>query len=77
MPIKVHPSHAVHRGVWLRTDRKVVRPIRQRRGGEAVRDTAGDEHLLGGRAGLPAEMATRFEGVRPQRRYADADAGGA
>ena len=62
MVIKLHASFAVHPGAWLRTE--VVEPH-----GLSVTDAAGKLHvtrqamsnLLGGRAGLSAEMAIRFE----------------
>ncbi|MGI4732850.1 MAG: HigA family addiction module antitoxin [Janthinobacterium lividum] len=62
MTIKPHASFAVHPGPWLRSE--VVEPH-----GLTVTDTAARLHvtrqamsnLLGGRAGLSAEMAIRFE----------------
>lgn len=62
MAIKLHASFAVHPGLWLRTE--VVAPH-----GLSVTETAARLHvtrqamsnLLGGRAGLSAEMAIRFE----------------
>jgi addiction module HigA family antidote len=68
MPIKLHPSFAVHPGAWLRAE--LVEPH-----GLNVTEAAAKLHvtrqamsdLLGGRAGLSAEMAIRFEkafGVR-------------
>ena len=62
MPIKLHPSFAVHPGTWLRAE--VVEPH-----GLSVTAAAARLHvtrqamsnLLGGRAGLSAEMAIRFE----------------
>lgn len=62
MPIKLHPSFAVHPGPWLRAE--LVEPH-----GLTVTDAAARLHvtrqamsnLLGGRAGLSAEMAIRFE----------------
>lgn len=62
MAIKLHPSFAVHPGPWLRTE--LVEPH-----GLSVTDAAKKLHvtrqamsnLLGGRAGLSAEMAIRFE----------------
>ena len=62
MPIKLHPSFAVHPGGWLRAE--VVEPH-----GLSVTEVAAKLHftrqamsnLLGGRAGLSAEMALRFE----------------
>lgn len=62
MAIKLHPSFAVHPGAWLRA--QVVEPH-----GLNVTDVATKLHvtrqamsnLLGGRAGLSAEMAIRFE----------------
>ena len=60
--IKLHASFAVHPGPWLRTE--VVEPH-----GLSVTETAAKlrvtrqamSNLLGGRAGLSAEMALRFE----------------
>lgn len=68
MPIKVHPSFAIHPGPWLRTE--FVEPH-----GLNVTDTSAKlrvtrqamSRLLGGHAGLLTEMALRFEkafGVR-------------
>ena len=62
MAIKLHPSFAVHPGVWLRTE--IVAPH-----GLSVTVTAQKLHvsrqamssLLNGRAGVSAEMAIRFE----------------
>ena len=62
MAIKVHPSIYVHPGPWLRTE--IVEAY-----GLSVTDAAAKLHvtrqamsnLLGGRAGLSAEMALRFE----------------
>ena len=62
MPIKLHPSFAVHPGPWLRAE--IVAPH-----GLSVTAAAAKLHvtrqamsnLLGGRAGLSAEMALRFE----------------
>lgn len=62
MPIKLHPSFAVHPGDWLRTE--VVLPS-----GMQVKQLAehlgvsrpGLSALLNGRAGLSADMAIRFE----------------
>ena len=62
MPIKLHPSFAIHPGMWLRAE--MVEPH-----GLSVTDAAMRLHvtrqamsnLLGGRAGLSAEMAIRFE----------------
>lgn len=62
MAIKLHSSFAVHPGAWLRTE--VIEPH-----GLNVTDAATTLHvtrqamsnLLGGRAGLSAEMAIRFE----------------
>ena len=62
MAIKLHSSFAVHPGVWLRAE--IVAPH-----GLSVTDAAAKLHvtrqamsnLLGGRAGLSAEMAIRFE----------------
>lgn len=68
MAIKLHSSFAVHPGSWLRAE--LVEPH-----GLNVTEAAAKLHvtrqamsnLLGGRAGLSAEMAIRFEkafGVR-------------
>ncbi|WP_375429541.1 HigA family addiction module antitoxin [uncultured Sphingomonas sp.] len=68
MAIKLHSSFAVHPGAWLRAE--LVEPH-----GLTVTGAAAKLHvtrqamsnLLGGRAGLSAEMAIRFEkafGVR-------------
>ena len=62
MAIKLHSSFAIHPGGWLRTE--IVQPH-----GLSVTDAAARLHvtrqamsnLLGGRAGLSAEMALRFE----------------
>ena len=62
MPIKLHPSFAVHPGPWLRAE--MIEPH-----GLSVTEAAAKLHvtrqamsnLLGGRAGLSAEMALRFE----------------
>lgn len=62
MAIKLHSSFAVHPGAWLRAE--IVAPH-----GLSVTDAAAKLHvtrqamsnLLGGRAGLSAEMAIRFE----------------
>jgi addiction module HigA family antidote len=62
MAIKLHASFAVHPGTWLRSE--IVEPH-----GLNVTEAAGKLHvtrqamsnLLGGRAGLSAEMAIRFE----------------
>ena len=62
MAIKLHASFAVHPGAWLRAE--IVAPH-----GLSVTDTAAKlrvtrqamSNLLGGRAGLSAEMAIRFE----------------
>jgi addiction module HigA family antidote len=68
MSIELHPSFAVHPGAWLRIE--LVEPH-----GLTVTEAAAKLHvtrqamsnLLGGRAGLLAEMAVRFDktfGVR-------------
>lgn len=62
MAIALHPSFAVHPGLWLKAE--VVDPH-----GLSVTDLAGRlgvtrqamSGLLNGRAGLSAEMAIRFE----------------
>ena len=62
MPIKLHPSFAVHPGTWLRAE--VVEPHGLSVTAAAVRlhvTRQAMSNLLGGRAGLSAEMAIRFE----------------
>lgn len=62
MAIKLHPSFAVHPGAWLRAEIVVSYEL-------SVTEAAAKLHvtrqamsnLLGGRAGLSAEMAVRFE----------------
>jgi antitoxin HigA-1 len=62
MAIKLHPSFAVHPGLWLRSE--IVDPHAL-----SVTETAARLHvtrqamsaLLNGHAGLSAEMAIRFE----------------
>src|SRR4051794_16225115 len=62
MAIKLHASWAVHPGAWLRAE--MIAPH-----GLSVTDAAAKlrvtrqamSNLLGGRAGLSAEMAIRFE----------------
>ncbi|MEP7349224.1 MAG: HigA family addiction module antitoxin [Sphingorhabdus sp.] len=62
MPLKMHPSFAVHADEWLRSE--IVEPY-----GLSVTETAAKLHvtrqamgtLLNGHAGLSAEMAIRFE----------------
>jgi len=62
MPLKMHPSLAIHVGDWLKTE--IVQPY-----GLNVSSTAEKLHvsrqamsaLLNARAGLSAEMAIRFE----------------
>ena len=62
MAIKLHSSLAVYPGIWLRAE--IVEPH-----GMSVTDAAAKlrvtrqamSNLLGGRAGLSAEMAIRFE----------------
>ena len=62
MPIKLHPRFAVHPGAWLRTE--IVEPH-----GLTVTAAARQlgvtrqamSNLLGGKAGVSAEMAIRFQ----------------
>ena len=64
MPIKLHPSFAVHPGPWLRAE--IVEPHRLSVTEAAARlrvTRQAMSNLLGGRAGLSAEMALRFEKV--------------
>ena len=71
MAIKLHPSFAVHPGMWVRAE--VIDPH-----GLSVIEAAATLHvtrqamsnLLDGRTGLSAEMAIRFErrsGLAPTR----------
>jgi len=77
MAIKLHDSFAVHPGRWLREE--IVGPA-----GLSVTALAEQLHvtrqaasnLLKGSAGLSAEMAIRFEGVRSEGRHVHADAVG-
>ena len=68
MAITLHPSFAVHPGTWLRAE--IVEPhgLSVTVAAEKLRVTRqAMSNLLGGRAGLSAEMAIRFEkafGVR-------------
>lgn len=62
MPIQLHPSFAVHPGIWLRTE--IVEPsglnvtaLAERLG--VTRQALST--LLNGRSNLSAEMAIRFE----------------
>ena len=62
MPITLHSSFAVHPGPWLR--REIVEPHGLTVSGAATRlkvTRQAMSNLLGGRAGLSAEMAIRFE----------------
>ena len=62
MPIQLHPSFAVHPGAWLRAE--IVEPhglsvtLAARKLGVTRQAMS---KLLGGSAGLSAEMALRFE----------------
>ncbi len=62
MAIKLHPSFAVHAGVWLRTE--IVEPHGLTVSATAEKFGASRQamsSLLNGRAGISAEMAIRFE----------------
>ena len=62
MAIKLHASFAVHPGAWLRSE--IVEPHGLSVTGAAARlrvTRQAMSNLLGGRAGLSAEMAIRFE----------------
>lgn len=62
MPVKLHPSFAIHPGRWLRNE--MIEPH-----GLSVTEATAKlramqqamSNLLGGRAGLSAEMTIRFE----------------
>lgn len=62
MAIKLHPSFAVHPGAWLRAE--MIEPHGLSVTGAAAKlrvTRQAMNTLLGGRAGLSAEMAIRFE----------------
>ena len=62
MAIKLHPSFAVHAGVWLRTE--IVEPHGLTVSAAAEKlgvSRQAMSSLLNGRAGISAEMAIRFE----------------
>lgn len=62
MAIKLHPSFAVHVGVWLRTE--IVEPYGLTVSAAAEKlgvSRQAMSSLLNGRAGISAEMAIRFE----------------
>ena len=62
MAIKLHPSFAVHAGVWLRTE--IVEPHGLTVSAAAEKlgvSRQAMSSLLNGRAGVSAEMAIRFE----------------
>ena len=68
MAIKLHASFAVHPGPWLRTELVEPHGLSVTVAAEKLHVTRqAMSNLLGGRAGLSAEMAVRFEkafGVR-------------
>lgn len=62
MAIKLHPSFAVHAGVWLRTE--IVEPHGLTVSAAAEKlgvSRQAMSSLLNGRTGISAEMAIRFE----------------
>ncbi len=62
MAIKLHPSFAVHAGVWLRSE--IVEPHGLTVSAAAEKlgvSRQAMSSLLNGRAGISAEMAIRFE----------------
>ena len=62
MAIKLHPSFAVHAGVWLRTE--IVEPHGLTVSAAAEKlgvSRQAMSSLLNGRAGISVEMAIRFE----------------
>lgn len=62
MAIKLHPSFAVHPGPWLRTEMVEPHGLSVTEAAAKLRVTRHEmSNLLGGRAGLSAEMAIRFE----------------
>jgi len=62
MAIKLHPSFAVHPGPWLRAELVEPHGLSVTEAAHKLRVTRqAMSNLLGGRAGLSAEMAIRFE----------------
>lgn len=62
MAIKLHPSFAVHPGQWLRAEMVEPHGLSVTEAAAKLRVTRqAMSNLLGGRAGLSAEMAIRFE----------------
>ena len=62
MAIKLHPSFAVHAGVWLRTEIVEPRGLTVSAAAEKLGvSRQAMSSLLNGRAGISAEMAIRFE----------------
>ena len=62
MPIKLHSSFAVHPGPWLRTEMVEPHGLSVIEAAAKLRVTRqAMSNLLGGRAGLSAEMALPFE----------------
>ena len=62
MAIKLHPSFAVHPGLWLRTDIVEPHKLNVTVTAEKLKGTRqAMSNLLNGRAGLSADMAIRFE----------------
>lgn len=62
MPIKLHPSHAVHPGLWLAEEVVAPRALSVTALADALGVTRqAMSQLLNGRSGLSAEMAIRFE----------------
>ena len=62
MAIKLHPSFAVHAGIWLRTE--IIEPHGLTVSAAAEKlgvSRQAMSSLLNGRAGISAEMAIRFE----------------
>ena len=62
MAIKLHPSFAVHAGVWLRTELVEPHGLTVSAAAEKLGvSRQAMSSLLNGRAGISAEMAIRFE----------------
>ena len=62
MAIKLHPSFATHPGPWLRTELIEPHALSVTVAAQKLHVTRqAMSNLLGGRAGLSAEMAVRFE----------------
>ena len=70
MPIKLHPSFAIHPGLWLRTEIVESHGLNVTVTAQKLQVTRqAMSNLLNGNAGISAEMAIRFEkafGIRAE-----------